>query len=35
MSEVPKTLNDNTQSAQHVIELWVTDTLHQAMKPKV
>jgi uncharacterized protein (TIGR04255 family) len=35
MSEVPKTLNDYHQSAQRFFKLWITDTLHQAMKPKV
>jgi uncharacterized protein (TIGR04255 family) len=34
MSDVPKTLNDYHQSAQRFFKLWVTDTLHQAMKPK-
>jgi len=34
MSEVPETLKGYHQSAQRFFKLWITDTLHQAMKPK-
>ena len=33
LKNVPATLNDYHQSAQRFFKLWVTDTLHQAMKP--
>ena len=34
MKDVPDTLNGYHQSAQRFFKLWVTDTLHQAMKPQ-
>ncbi len=35
MKEVPETLKCYHQAAQRFFKLWVTDTLHQAMKPKI
>jgi len=34
IKKVPNMLNGYHQSAQRFFKLWVTDTLHQAMKPK-
>jgi len=34
MKDVPDTLNGYHQAAQRFFKLWVTDTLHRAMKPQ-
>jgi uncharacterized protein (TIGR04255 family) len=34
MEQIPDTLNGYHQSAQRFFKIWITDTLHQAMKPQ-